>query len=173
MQIVLSVCFSKGGVTELTAVDVDSNRLFWGSFKKHGRLVACGKQLRFQDPLHCDEITFDNGFISHVELLPALDAIIEGATVLYAYSEAECEFLSDLTNRTFISLKKELNCPPPEKCSFPAFSCMNPCHKLRNSTCALRDAHTLAQWFHYNRLKAEVEPCPSNDCLSSPPPVPS
>ena len=150
-------------------MDVDSNRLFWGSFKKHGKLVAGGKKLRFPDPLQRDETSFNEGFISHVELSSTLEALTEGATALYAFSEAECDFLSNLTARTFISLEKELNCPPPEKCSFPTFSCLNPCHKLRNSTCALREAHSLAQWFQYNRLRAEVDPCP-DDCSPTPPP---
>jgi hypothetical protein len=170
MQIVVSVTFTQGGVTELAAVDVDASRLFWGSFKKHGRLIAGGKKLRFADPLHRDETSFEEGFISHVELSSTLEALTEGATALYAYSEAECDFLTDLSGRTFISLEKELNCPPPEKCTFLAFSCLNPCHKLRSSTCALRDATSLAQWFQYNRLKAEVDPC-SDDC--SPTPLPS
>ncbi|XP_046395764.1 uncharacterized protein LOC124163026 [Ischnura elegans] len=78
-----------GGVTELAAVDVDSNRLFWGSFKKHGKLVAGGKKLRFADPLQRDETSFNEGFISHVELSSTLEALTEGAMALYAYTEAE------------------------------------------------------------------------------------
>ena len=170
MQIVVDVVFSKGGVTELAAVDLDSNRIFWGSFRRHGKLVGAGKKLQLCNPLHCDEPSFENGFISHVELLPALESAIEGSTALYAFSREVCDFLHSLTNRTFISMEEELNCPSPDKCSFITFSCLNPCHKLRNSVCALRNVHALAQWFQYNRLKSEVDPCPSPECASSPTP---
>ncbi|KAG8239846.1 hypothetical protein J437_LFUL014821 [Ladona fulva] len=157
-KIVVDVTFSMSGVTELAAIDLDSNRIFWGSFRRHGKFTGGGKKHQLCDPLHCDEASFEQGFISHVELLPVLEAIIEGSTALYAFSKEDCDFLGDLTSRTFISLEEELHCPPPVKSSIPTFSCLNPCHKLRNNECALRNAHALAKWLQYKRLKTEIEP---------------
>lgn len=95
-------------------------------------------------------VRFCQGQVDYKELVPTLRKCVSRATSLYAFNKEKCQFLSQLIGRTFICLQEEFHAPEPQQTALTGVSCLHPCHAVRGVfSCALRNAHVMAQWLAY------------------------
>jgi hypothetical protein len=146
-------------VKELAIAHSRSNRVSSYVFKK----PYCWSELpNFTAKLNSaitHTCNWDDGYILYSDLQTVLHREVSSAVAIYCFGYQKTNFISGLIGRTVIDIT-ELGCPDPSDISGPSISCTFACHNKHRYVCALRAAHSFAQWLdHYGTSLQHVK-CP-------------
>ena len=146
-------------VKELAAADSHSDRVSSYVFK---RPYAWEEVPAFTARLNQDinhGCNWNDGDIFYSELETVLNREASSAVAIYCFGPKKSAFISNLIDRTVIDIA-QLGCPRAADITFPGISCTFPCHKGLNNVCAMRSAHSMAQWLHFHILSLQYAVCP-------------
>ena len=85
-------------------------------------------------------LNLDDGIVPYNLLETALDQTVARYAHLYSYGATKCQFLSDLLGRPVLNLE-DFGRPIHHKLG-SGYSCVLPCHRFSDISCATRNAHS-------------------------------
>jgi len=100
---------------------------------------------------------WNNGDVLYSELETVIHREAPSAVAIYCFGPQKSNFISGLIDRTVIDITQGLT--ELADISLPAISCTFACHKSKH-VCALRTAHSLAQWLKFHILSLQYANCP-------------
>jgi hypothetical protein len=102
---------------------------------------------------------WNDGDILYSELQTVLHREVSSAVANYCFGYQKTNFISGLIGRKVIDII-ELGCPDPADISAPNINCTLTCHNRSRYACALRAAHSFAQWLNYYAASLKYVKCP-------------